>query len=378
MGTVAQQGGDVSPGPTDPGDPQFWANPDSSCVFGPNLTGIGPSHAWTCLGLPAKPWPWDTTLPQSTWGPPYTTYEFSAVEYGIRLTEGFDAVGQAQLDRGVAANGAPALGGGISRYLYQLRPVEEPAMSVDLWRCSIHASLPGGEESINVLHYRDKQGSTPHTDDVDGALVVGNQVAARWQDFLQDVGRIPTPEPNTGSFPTVMQWDEVRVAKVRLNASTPVDPVPGALSPEGIPERHKIYKPNKPDYLVETQYIPFANLGLARGAGNQSMPYEVACCLSLGTGLRGGRNRGRCYLGPLNPQIVDVTGKFLMGVVRPMAESWKRCLVDRMQTEVFGMELVIASGRFGTCQPVTEVRVGEIPDSQRRRRRSQNENYVTV
>jgi hypothetical protein len=366
------------------GEAGYWSDPPTFAIYGLNPLGVGPSDCWTVHGLPPEPWPWGPVghpLSVDVLGPDYTVYEFSPVEYGVRLAFGY-AAHPDLMAAGLAAWNAPPLVPGKVVYLVQIVPgTRGVPVTVDLWRVSVHATLGGVEESINVFHLEDLANGPVHTIDAAGALQVAQQVAATWTDMMKGTGYaaapgVPAAYPLSALFPTDVQWDEVRCARVQLHPSIPTPPAVGALKPDGTPERHTIYVPVKPTYVVDTQYAPFVTPADVKGSSATTLPYEVACCVSFGTGIRGGRNRGRMFLGPLGPAIVGAQGKFDDAMVHIIGHHVAEMFLRRLPALAPGLALTVASGRYATARLVTDMRVGHVPDSQRRRRRSQDEVYA--
>jgi hypothetical protein len=231
--------------------------------------------------------------------------------------------------------------------------------TVSLYRATVHAKYGTTEEAANVLHYRQASGWSwdPDTGVAD-ALALGAKLRDQWQAFLGSIAVAPSQTVSSALLGIGLLYDEVRVAIVEY---------------EGYP---KGTKPSKPVYQTDTQYVPFTD-GLHSGGGNPVLPNEVALCLSLGTGVRGPAHRGRSYLGPLAQSAMGDNGVFDTTMIRKVAAAWADCMVSGMAAGTPSYELVVASHRLGTANAVTEVRVGEVPDSQRRRRRSQPEQYHT-
>jgi hypothetical protein len=349
----------VVDGPTDPADPLYWPQAPLGAVIGPNPGPLGPPSVWLVPGLPPVPWPLEPADPSAYNAVPYwTLFTFGSEAYGIRLAfaAALDAAG---LARGMVRYGAPALLPN-TQYVYRVDPPGGAApmtTTCTAWRAAVHTTLGSGEEAINVFHLADL--GTPYSPDVAGALAVGQVVADAWAAFYH-----ATP-PALGAvnalFPSSIRFDEVRVARVTVTAPAPV--VNG--------------KPKPVNYDVPTQFVPMA-AGLLGTAPN-SLPYEVALCLSLGTGQRGKSHRGRTYLGPLATGLMAGTqGLFDAAIVQATAATWWTEFAARLKTGVGGkqLELVVLSQKLATLFPVTGVRVGVVPDSQRRRRRSQQEAYV--
>lgn len=122
------------------------------------------------------------------------------------------------------------------------------------------------------------------------------------------------------------------------------------------------------------------------GQGNGvsiSMPNQCAVVASLLTGVPGARGRGRLYLPSLGV-LVGTTGRIQPGTVGPLAAS-VQTLLNGLNTQV-GAEfdtdftyVCVASGvGTGTNARVTTVRVGDVIDTQRRRRDAIPETYSAL
>lgn len=125
----------------------------------------------------------------------------------------------------------------------------------------------------------------------------------------------------------------------------------------------------------DTQWFAYPVGGKPTGSsGVSSLPYEVATAVTLQTDKRGQSGRGRLYLPPLHVNamaaggvytsaIPDVTGKFVGEILEEM-------------TSAKGWVPVVVSRRRIFLNEVKSVSVGIVPDSQRRRRRNQDEARV--
>jgi hypothetical protein len=92
----------------------------------------------------------------------------------------------------------------------------------------------------------------------------------------------------------------------------------------------------------------------------------VALALTLTTGQRGARNRGRVYLGPLGQGVMGSNGLFDTAV-QQVANKFGRLFVNALNAGT-GNRLHVVSRSYGTSVGVNGVSVGLVPDSQRRRR----------
>ena len=352
----------------DPSDPLYWPAAPLLAVTGPNPGPIGPARVWLVHDLPPQPWPAlaNGAAPVDL-GPPGTVWQFGSIDLTIRYTfEG--ARDAAAFARGSDLYHAPVLSPAFSAYIYQAEQGFS-AMSLDLWRVSIVAKVASVEQAINVLHYVDGPGPG-HTDDPDGAAMVAASVEGRWWDAWNGIDIPAGGVALRTIYPGTCRFIEVRCARIRLTAQTKHAAVP--------PAKHATWDGPAPEYRVDTVYSDLMDVAGWTGRSAASLPLEVAMCVSLGTGVRGPRYRGRSYLGPLGTDTVTGgDGLFSLVAAQGVATTWKAKMLTAMAAEPVPLQLVVASTRYATAQPVTDVRVGLVPDSQRRRRRSQNEAYLS-
>lgn len=228
------------------------------------------------------------------------------------------------------------------------------------WILATIVGKVGTDESVShTLKFR-----TSPTPDVDQSpeqlLTFGAQVRDAWGNFINAV--VPPGLQLNQMFPSQLSYTEVRVAYLESTA-------PGSKGADG-----KFHYP-KPTYLVPTQYVPWATPVAGRGASGP-LPYEVACAMSLVTGVRGPRARGRVYLGPFDKGMMGTDGNFSAQNVDALATGF-RDFVHTLNTTT-GNRLHVVSRMSNNSLGVNGVRVGLVPDSQRRRRRSRPELYGDV
>lgn len=126
----------------------------------------------------------------------------------------------------------------------------------------------------------------------------------------------------------------------------------------------------------DTQWSPYSAGALLSGTnGTKSLPYEVSCALTLQSAKRGPSGRGRLYLPPFDPSALDVGGRFEPTGPNTLAKMLGAFFEDVLSAS--GHVPVIVSRRRIVLNEVTSVAVGYVPDSQRRRRRSQDEARTT-
>ena len=106
------------------------------------------------------------------------------------------------------------------------------------------------------------------------------------------------------------------------------------------------------------------------------LPLETACCITLQTDVRGPRGRGRTYLPPFNTNQLAADGAWSANTVVTVANVW----ASFMQQIIDGTphEPIVVSRAHQVLNRVEDINVGRVPDSQRRRRRSQAEARVSA
>jgi hypothetical protein len=110
------------------------------------------------------------------------------------------------------------------------------------------------------------------------------------------------------------------------------------------------------------------------GTSTDYMPFEVACAVTLLTDTRGPRGRGRCYLPPIAGNYMIAGGLFSLaasGLAGHFIGDWLHA-----QTTESDLHPIVVSRRAIQLHDITSIEVGQVPDSQRRRRRSQSEARV--
>jgi len=124
-----------------------------------------------------------------------------------------------------------------------------------------------------------------------------------------------------------------------------------------------------------TDGSPFPGLGV-------EMPPQVALCLTNLTDIaRGPGHNGRIYIpaGSRNSPAINATGHITYGGITEWLTSYQT-LVQTMNAFTLGGSLAsprvsVTSRVTGMSTPVTKVRIGDVYDTQRRRRESIDEHY---
>jgi hypothetical protein len=125
----------------------------------------------------------------------------------------------------------------------------------------------------------------------------------------------------------------------------------------------------------DTQWYPYA-VGSQPTGGSSSitLPFEVACAISLQTDKRGPSGRGRLYLPPFGVGYLQEGGKFTSATIS-CAGKFIGGIFDAMIADTGHVPVVVSRRRL-VLNEVTSINVGVVPDAQRRRRRSQDEARV--
>lgn len=130
--------------------------------------------------------------------------------------------------------------------------------------------------------------------------------------------------------------------------------------------------------IAQTERAPAG--GSLQGNGTIKMPPQAAVVISLQTIIPGAKGRGRMYL-PLLAITLDTGGRIPSTTVTDIVEDFGGAL-NTMLTGIAagglvpGVFLGVASGLGpGAVYPVSKVRVGNVVDTQRRRRDALPESY---
>lgn len=118
------------------------------------------------------------------------------------------------------------------------------------------------------------------------------------------------------------------------------------------------------------------------GSGGQRMPHSTAIVASLITGVPGRRTRGRIYLPLTGAEVATNNGLLPLVGQQLVADSVAAALEDLRvagyDVGADGLDPVVVSTTGGLATPITTVRVGNVPDVQRRRRNGLAETYASA
>lgn len=127
-------------------------------------------------------------------------------------------------------------------------------------------------------------------------------------------------------------------------------------------------------FIDEFTPVPFGGT-----ASVPSFPFQVSLCMSLQTGQRGPRKRGRVYL-PTPLVTLEPDGQFQAAqaiAIRDRFATFLNNLNNHTGPDAQAPEVVIASSK-GLNTIVNGVRVGRVLDTMRSRRRSLPEDYTAL
>lgn len=229
---------------------------------------------------------------------------------------------------------------------------------------TIIGALGSDEQVAHTLNFR-----TAPAPDVDQSpadmLTLGGQIRDAWVAFLNTALSTGTVR---SALADQLTYTEVRTAYLEQDA--PAGITTHTSRKTGRPVKDFHYP--KPVYLVPTQYSSFTT-AQGKCTGANPLPYEVAGAITMKTGLRGPRNNGRLFLGPFGSGILGSTGNFNTGMTSSIQSAFA-AFVHTLNTTT-GVRLHVVSRAYNTSVGVNAVTMGQVPDSQRRRRRSRQESY---
>lgn len=117
------------------------------------------------------------------------------------------------------------------------------------------------------------------------------------------------------------------------------------------------------------------------GQGSAKLPYQSSVVLSLRTLVPGGRGRGRLYWPATAPTLDESTLRITLpaiGDIATAAETYLSGMVTAAQVELPAASLIVWSRVASLTSPVVNILVGDIVDTQRRRRDAVAEAYASV
>ena len=219
------------------------------------------------------------------------------------------------------------------------------------WLRVTYAGTMGGVETFQHKIDLGHEGADPDLSEA-AQLALAEALATSWQSaFNEYQTNITSPE---------VKYTEVGVAKiVQTNAS----------DKEG--------EGGNPEYQNGTQWFAYP-LGTepVGTASTACLPYEVACAVTMLSDHRGASGRGRFYLPPFSASALVATGRFSTTALDNIGTAIGHHFDDIRTDNSFYP--VVVSGRRLILNEIKQLLLGAVPDSQRRRRRSQDEARALV
>jgi hypothetical protein len=331
---------------------------------------------WLVRDLPPLPWPepppgaWD----EQAYGPKGTVWLFSSAQLRNRLTftgfsQGYSAAIKAlltALDKELAAGLPPEHTQSWMTPGVLPAPPTQIGPQMRYLQTTILGKLDLDESIAHVLKWRNKTVEN-FVADTPAVKAFGDKVRDLF--FTEFLAKALNNGANGASLymPNNLVFTEVRTALLEQTGGGPwVERTPtGTVKHPG----------SKPVWVVPSQISAFTTQAKGFG-GVTALPYEVAMAITHNTNFRGPRFRGRTYVGPLVPGVMGSNGNFAPAIANAIGAAFGGfAAAVAAQTDY---ELHIVSNKYATSAKVIGTRVGVVPDSQRRRRRSKSEAYTQV
>lgn len=108
------------------------------------------------------------------------------------------------------------------------------------------------------------------------------------------------------------------------------------------------------------------------------MPFQVAVVCSLRTGRPGRSFRGRLYWPAMGANVNSSTARLATPSVALVTTAFNTLLkgIENSTPGTFALDLSVVSQTSSVTTPVTQLQVGDVIDTQRRRRDREAENYT--
>ena len=254
-------------------------------------------------------------------------------------------------------------------------------MSLTVVRCGVHAKLGTLEELVHQFHLIGVRNGATVPANAGDLITLGGSLATIWASFMDTaVGYNNNTQKPKYFFTPELVYDELRLSVVEYLQVT------DATHPRPNPVVH-----------IPTQYVPIAS-GCAGTSNQTALPYEVAACITHLTNARGRSNKGRVYFGGLSTSCLALTGgvfysqsgqinlPYYLGYA--YGTNWIQAVTSGTD---YDLQVVSARSHVNNQGPknpngegawaapgskgIGGIKVGLVPDSQRRRRRSQLEQY---
>jgi hypothetical protein len=326
-------------------------------------------HGWIVNGCPPPPFPFlDGVTDRRLFGPHGTVWLFYQSDLLEQIAHLPNIPAQWVVNQALRKLGI-SVGAGNSYLWRSDAPWAYPEGTPHMrwFHVTIVGNLGTTEHVAHTFNFQTLP--TPDADQTDVQVqAVANAIRDQWQTFINSAGA-NNIQP-AGLMSHNLHYSEVRVAYLEQTAPATTTTVPGRKGPK------KVFHYPRPTYLVRTQYAPVTVATGGTGTAGD-LPWEVACAVSLRTGKRGGANRGRVYLGPLDKSVMTTEGLYTGITQTTLGGGLGERFLTPLRTTKNLQPVIISRAYCGSAQ-ITGTAVGGVPDSQRRRRKSVLESPVTT
>jgi len=214
----------------------------------------------------------------------------------------------------------------------------------DIVRVTAFGSAFGGQEEWSTGFFL----GSPVSDSADPSAEAAEIVANAWETFFENAST---------NISSAFKCEGVKLAKLEQNGKTNLD-------------------------MVHTHYYGTAIVGGIGGA----LPAQVSLVATLQSDIpRGLASKGRMYLPGIAAAITPATGKLDPGYTAAVSLQLQTLfntingdfgVPGRVVNASFGRKNELGYG-VGINAPITSIRVGDVYDTQRRRRNGFNETYAS-
>jgi len=218
-----------------------------------------------------------------------------------------------------------------------------PTYTSEHYLLTFGGGLLGGEEWQCGLRFRQTGGGSSPSEQIDNSSI-------SLSDIYDDIAALIS---NTSQgFPAATSLNWVKLAAIKTDGYYATDP--------------QIHSPATP----------------AVGASVAFVPNQIAMVASLWTGVSlGTGNRGRIYL-PAPAQDVGTDGRWVLSLATGLVTR-VRDMINAVNGEISTIAVPtepaimasVTAHQAGSEKAVTTVRIGRVPDTQRRRRTDLDEDY---
>jgi hypothetical protein len=296
--------------------------------------------------------PFDGLLCESSFGSAPQDGRWWTISLNEYITR-FPDPGSELLTRAAAAfvGPVPAIIGSIGNWPIVWK--SEDAVYMRWLSSTFRGDLGGGVEQFQHKIDWGLPGADPDLSEA-AALTFAELLATKWQALFG-------MDPGFGNmFSTDVRYLEVGVTQKTQTSGTAADGTGGNLEQD-----------------FDTQWYSYPLGARPQGVySGPSLPYEVACALTLQTNKRGPSGRGRMYLPPFGVNSMTNGGRYA-ATTSTGAGQFVGIFLGSVVAASPHVPVVVSRRRIILTE-ITQLLAGAVPDSQRRRRRSQDEARVVA